>query len=131
MLCNKDKKLILLRLWFITWFMIDTCQILWSISNQKEILKKSRSNIITWNNLTIRNSFSFFLVFSTKSLWGFPGGSDSKESDCSVGDPGSIPGSGRSPRERNGYPLQYPCLENSMDREAWRTTVHRVTKNRT
>ena len=131
MLCNKDKKLILLRLWFITWFMIYTCQILWSISNQKEILKKSRSNIITWNNLTIRNSFSFFLVFSTKSLWGFPGGSDSKESDCSVGDPGSIPGSGRSPRERNGYPLQYSCLENSMDREAWRTTVHRVTKNRT
>ena len=74
---------------------------------QKEILKKSRSNIITWNNLIIRNSFSFFLVFSTKNLWGFPGGSDSKESDCNAGDTGSIPGSGRSPREGNGYALQY------------------------
>ena len=108
---------------------------------QKEILKKSRSNIITWNNLIIRNSFSFFLVFSTKNLWGFPGGSDSKESDCNAGDTGSIPGSGRSPREGNGYALQYSfffffslqysCLENSMDREAWQTTIHRVSKNRT
>ena len=48
------------------------------------------------------------------------GGSDSKESSGNVGDPGSIPGSGRSPGERNGNPLQYSCLENSMDRGAWR-----------
>ena len=47
---------------------------------------------------------------------GFPGGSDGKESACNAGDPGLIPGSGRSPRERTGYPLQYSCLENSMDR---------------
>ena len=45
----------------------------------------------------------------------FPGGSDSKESACNAGDLGSIPGSGRSPGEGNGYPLQYSCLENSMD----------------
>ena len=44
-----------------------------------------------------------------------PGGSDGKESACSVGDPGLIPGSGRSPGEGNGNPLQYPCLENPMD----------------
>ena len=50
---------------------------------------------------------------------GFPGGSDSKESACDVGDLGSIPGSGRSPGEGNGNPLQYSCLENPMDREAW------------
>ena len=50
---------------------------------------------------------------------GFPGGSDGKESAWNVGDPGSIPGSGRSPGEENGYPLQYSCLENSMDRGAW------------
>ena len=50
---------------------------------------------------------------------GFPDGSDSKESACNAGDPGSIPGSGRSPGERNGYPLQYSCLENSTDRGAW------------
>ena len=45
----------------------------------------------------------------------FPGGSDSKASACNTGDPGSIPGSGRSPGEGNGNPLQYSCLENSMD----------------
>ena len=52
-----------------------------------------------------------------ENLWGFPGSSDSKESACNVGDPGSIPGSGRSLEEGNGNPLQYSCLENSMDRE--------------
>ena len=50
---------------------------------------------------------------------GFPGSSDGKESACNAGDLGSIPGSGRSTEERNGYPLQYSCLENPMDREAW------------
>ena len=49
----------------------------------------------------------------------FPGGSDGKASVYNVGDPGSIPGSGRSPGEGNGNPLQYYCLENSMDRGAW------------
>ena len=49
----------------------------------------------------------------------FPGGSDGKASACNVGDPGSIPGLGRSPGEGNGIPLQYSCLENSMDRGAW------------
>ena len=44
----------------------------------------------------------------------FPRGSDSKESTCSAGDPGSIPGSGRSPGEENGYPFQYSCLENLL-----------------
>ena len=50
---------------------------------------------------------------------GFPGGSDGKEPACSVGDSGLIPGSGRSLGEGNGNPLQYPCLENSMDGGAW------------
>ena len=54
-----------------------------------------------------------------------------KESTCNAGDPGSIPGSGRSPREGNGYPLQHSGLENSMDRRAWRATVHGVAKSRT
>ena len=62
---------------------------------------------------------------------GFPGGSDGKESACSVGDPGSIPGSGRSPGEGNGHPLQYSCLENPTDGGAWRATVHGVTDSRT
>ena len=52
-------------------------------------------------------------------IYGFPGSSDGKASDCNAGDLGSIPGSGRSPGEGNGNPLQYSCLENSMDRGAW------------
>ena len=55
---------------------------------------------------------------------GFPGDSDGKESACNAGDPGSIPGSGRSPGEGNGYPIQCSCLENPTDRGAWRDTVH-------
>ena len=55
---------------------------------------------------------------------GFPGGSDGKQSACNAGDPGSIPGSGRSPGEGNGNPLQCSCLENSMDRRAWWASVH-------
>ena len=49
----------------------------------------------------------------------FPGDSDGKASACNAGDPGSIPGSGRSPGEGNGTPLQYSCLENLMDGGAW------------
>ena len=57
-------------------------------------------------------------------LWGFPGGSDGKESACNARDPSSIPGSGRSPEEGNGNPLQHSCLENPMDRGAWQAAVH-------
>ena len=60
-----------------------------------------------------------------------PGGLDSKESACNAGDLGSIPGLGRFPGEGNGYLLQYSYVENSMDRRAWRATVHEVTKSRT
>ena len=58
----------------------------------------------------------------------FPGGSDGKESACNARDLASIPGLGRSPGEGNGYPLQYSCLDNPMDRGAWQVTVHGVTK---
>ena len=54
--------------------------------------------------------------------WGIP-------SACNAGVLGSIPGSGRSPREGNGYPLQYSCLENSMDRRAWKAAIYGVTKS--
>ena len=60
---------------------------------------------------------------------GFPGGSDSKASVCNTGDSSSIPGLGRSPGEGNGNPLQYSCLENPMDGEAWWATVHGVAKS--
>ena len=59
---------------------------------------------------------------------GFPDGSDGKESTYNAGDLGSIPGSGRSPGERHGNPLQYSCLENPMDRGAWWAKVHGVAR---
>ena len=62
---------------------------------------------------------------------GFPGGSDCKESACNAGDLGSIPELGRSPEERNGYPLHYSCLENSIDRGAWQAIVHGFAKSQT
>ena len=62
---------------------------------------------------------------------GFPGCLDGKESACNAGAPGSIPGSGRSPGEGNGNPLQYSCLGNPMDQGAWWATVHAVTKSQT
>ena len=61
----------------------------------------------------------------------FLDGSDSKESLRNVGNLGSMPGLGKSPGEGNGYPLQYSCLDNPMDRGACRSTVHGVTKSRT
>ena len=63
--------------------------------------------------------------------WGFPHGSDGKDSACSAGDLDSILGAGRSPGEGDGNPLQYSCLEDSMDRGAWRVLVHGVTKSLT
>ena len=62
----------------------------------------------------------------TMCVTGFPCSSVGKESACNTGDPASIPGLGRSPGEGNGYPLQYSCLENAMDRGAWQATVHGV-----
>ena len=59
----------------------------------------------------------------------FPGGSDGKAFVYNAGDLGLIPGSGRYHGEGNGNPLEYSRLENSMDRRAWRATVHRVTKS--
>ena len=62
---------------------------------------------------------------------GFSDGSDGKESACSAGDLTSIPELGRSPGEGNGNPLQFSCLENPVDREAWRATVRGVAKSQT
>ena len=65
------------------------------------------------------------------SLFHFPGGSNDKVTACNVGDLGSIPVSGRSPRGENGNPLQYPCLGNPMDGGVWKVTVHGVAKSGT
>ena len=71
---------------------------------------------------------SLILKLIMAIMLGFPGGLDGKESACNVGDPGSIPVLGRSLGDGNGNSLQYSCLENSMDREAWQATVHGIAK---
>ena len=60
---------------------------------------------------------------------GFPGHSHSKESSCKAGDSGSIPGLERPPGDGNGYHIQYSCLDSSMDRGAWRATVHGIANS--
>ena len=69
-------------------------------------------------------TFEHFII-KNKISGNFPGGSDNKESTCNAGDLGSIPRSGRSPGEGNSYPLQYSCLENSMDKGTWQATVQK------
>ena len=94
-------------------------------------------HITLWRKQTI---FPFFLIFCLCFLWegghklyfpfriGLPRWFSGKEFTSSAGDPGLTPGSGRSPGEGNGNPLQYSCLKNPMDRGAWGATVHGVGK---
>ena len=97
--------------------------------------------VILWSALCVadRGIFFFFETICFKGdPWllrlvtegGFPRGSNNKEFACNAGDPGLIPVSGRSP-EGTGSPLQYSCLENSMDRRAWQAAVHGVTDSQT
>ena len=65
------------------------------------------------------SSSSILEYVPSPTVYGFPGGSEGKGSAWNAGDPGLIPGSGRSPGEGNGNPLQYSCLGNPMDRGAW------------
>ena len=74
---------------------------------------------------------SSFESFYFRVYISFPSGSVGKESACNAGDPGSIPGLGRSPGEGNGNPLQYSCLENPMDGGARPDTVHGIEKSQT
>ena len=86
-----------------------------------------------WHGLSSEHALTECLILGEYGReLGFPGGSEGKEPACGTGDtrdPGLIPGLGRSPGEGNGNPLQYSCLEKSMDRRAWRATVHRVAKS--
>jgi len=91
------------------------------------IVEESGSNINVQqqgNGLRNCDTLSLYKVFSS------PSSSDSKASSCNAVDHGSIPGLGRVPGG-DGHPLQYSCLENPMDKGAWRATVHGVTKSRT
>ena len=71
------------------------------------------------------------LLVMARLTMGFPSGSNGKESACNAGNLGSIPGSGRSPGKGNGNQLQYACLENTIDREAWQARVHGVATRQT
>ena len=71
-----------------------------------------------------------FKKIAALKIFNFYSGSDGKAFACNAGDPGLIPGSGRSPEEGNGNPLQYSGLENSMDGGAWWAIVHGVAKSR-
>ena len=103
-------------LWFSVLFHCRhaACGILWvSVLNFKLCL-------LYW----ILKSMLYILVFSDGS-----DGKKKKKSACNAGDQGSVPGLGRSPREWNGYPVQYSCMENSMDRGIWQATFHVVIKS--
>ena len=102
------------------------------------------SSLYTWSKPDISrsllipllpSSYFFFLIVQFGNafdvLWDLPGDSHSEESVCNAGDPGSIPGLGRSCGEGNGNPLQYSCLESPWDRGAWWAIVHGVTKSLT
>ena len=84
---------------------------------------KSQTGLSDWTDwLTERSAGASLVAVGLPTS--FP---DGKKSAWNAGDPGLIPGSGRFPREGNGYPLQYSCLESSMDRGAWQSLVHEVT----
>ena len=82
---------------------------------------KNRMTIVSLPGVVLVCATCTSIITNTTPLpiWGFPGGSDSKASAYNVGVQGSIPGLGRSPGEGNGNPLQYSCLENSLDGGAW------------
>ena len=85
---------------------------------------------VTWGHLGCDENFALTMVHLF--CMGFPWWPNGKESPCSAGDAGDlslVPGSGNSPEVGSGNPLQYSCLENSMDRGAWWATVHRVPKS--
>ena len=83
------------------------------------------------SRISIKTKYRVFAVRQNAQAGrdsGSSGGSDGKESACNAGDLGSIPGLERSPGEGNGYSLHYSSLGNSMDRRAWRDTVHRISE---
>ena len=79
-------------------------------------------------NLCFSGLFSFSYV---RDVFGTSGGSDGKESDCNAGDPGLIPGSGRSSEEGHGNPLEYSCLENPLRQRSLQATAQGVAQSQT
>ena len=101
----------------------------WRLPSEHPRRKQTQDPSLSVKGLLIAYPHSGRLLI--KHRWGFPGGSDGKESACNAGDLGAIPGLVRSPGEGNNNPLKYSCLENSMVRGAWRAAVCGVTKGPT
>ena len=80
---------------------------------------------------TFKTSEFYLKIYQVSQQWIFPGGSAVKKLPANAGDISLIPRWGKSPGEENSNPLQYSCLGNPMDREAWWATVHGVAKSRT
>ena len=87
------------------------------------------SMYVLFGEMSIQVFCPFFFFFFLR--WGFPSGSGGKVSTCQAGDLGSIPGLGISPGEGNGNPLQFSCMDNSMDRGAWIAIIYGVSKSQT
>ena len=96
-------------------------------TTNKDLLYHTRNYIQCF--IIIYNGKESEKVCMYMHIWGFPGGSDGKESACQYRRDRFNPKGGRSPGEGHGNPLQYSCLENPMDRGAWRVTVYRVSKS--
>ena len=101
-----------------------------SLSNLWEMVKDREAWCATVHGVTMSQT-QLSNWTTTRTHVGFLGALDHNKSACKAGDPGSTPGLGKSPREGNGYPLQYSCPENFMNRRAWHATVHGVTKSHT
>ena len=109
--------------WDFEWDLKNSFKVLWALCQQIHKMNIS----FGWIYDVHDTPGPFLQLYS--SVWGFPGGSDGKESACNTGDLGLIPGSDRLP-EGNDSPLPYSCLENSMDRGVWQATVHGIANSR-
>ena len=101
--------------------------------NKKACIKANTAGDFNSAVSLLKSEDTFFILRKFNPITfsiGFPCSSVGKESACSAGDPGLIPGLGGSHGEENGNPLQYPCLQNLMDRGAWWAAVQEVTKSR-
>ena len=143
-MCIQHLELLRFFFSFLNWSIVDfqgfRCTVKWFSYTDLCIFQILVVAQLVKNHLQCRRPWFDFWVgkipwrrnrLPTPVFLGFPGGSDHKESSCNAGDLGPIPGLGRSSGEGNGNPLQYSCLENSMNRGAWWATVHEVAKSRT
>ena len=101
--------------------------------NRLKQIKTLKNNVLTpyVHHTEVKGKETLYSSCKSKIFLYLPCDSDVQESACNAGDPDSIPGSGRSLGEGNGYSLQYSCLENFMNSKAWQATVHGVAKSRT